>query len=152
MPSGPSDADPLVTVCAAASVFVHVTVPPTLTVAVYGSKHSLFDSHPGLEAPVAIDTSTADGADGVSAGVSTGAGVGSGSGAGVSTGAGAGVGAGVGAGAGVGVGTGAGTETCVAVLIDAKPMAIATNAIVIPTATAMPNLSAAVMSLVTDLG
>lgn len=160
VPSGPSDADPLVTVCAAASLFVHVTVPPTLTVTVSGTKHSLVVSHPGLEAPTAIATSAADGADDISSGVSTGSGSGSGGVTGVSTGAGVGsgsgtgvsTGAGAGVGAGVGAGTGAGIETCGVALIDAKPMAIATNTIVMPTATAMPNLSAAVMSLVTDLG
>ena len=143
VPSGPSDGDPLVTVCEAASLFVHVTVPPTLTVTVSGTKHSLVVSHPGLEDPFEIDTSTVDGALGVSTGVSTGAG--SGVSTGVSTGAGAGVGA--------GVGTGAGMETCVDVVvpIDAK-LAIATNTIVMPTAMAMPNLSAAVMSLVVVLG
>ena len=143
VPSGPFDADPLVTVCAAASSFVHVTVPPTLTVTVCGMKHSLVVSHPGLEDPFGIDTLAVDGAAGVS---STGAGVGSGTGV-SSTGAGAGVGAGVGTGAGVGIETG----VDVVVLVDAKPMAIATNAIVMPTAMAMPNLSAAVMSLVVVL-
>jgi len=162
VPSGPSDADPLVTVCAAASLFVHVTVPPTLTVTVSGTKHSLVVSHPGLEAPFEIDTSTADGADGVSTGVSTGAGsgagtgvstgAGSGAGTGVSTGAGSGAGAGACVGTGAGVGAGMDTGAGVVVPIDAKPMAIATNTIVMPTANAMPNLSAAVMSLVAVLG
>jgi len=68
-PSGPSAAEPLVTVCAAESSFDHVTVPPTSIVTSAGIKHSLVSSHPGTDVPAGAltDAVSAANAEGVAA-------------------------------------------------------------------------------------
>jgi hypothetical protein len=128
VPSGPLVAVPLVTVCAALSLFVHVTVPPTATVTVCGEKHSFFASQPGVEDPLGIETS----ADMAAIGFGAGAGVGAGAGAGVGAGAGAGVGAVI-----IGV--------FVVVPIVELERANAISATVNPIEKAIPNLSALVI-------
>ena len=78
-----------VEVCATESVFVHVTVVPTVTFSSSGTKARL----PRVEAPTGMETEET-GASGGGAGAGAGAGAGSGAGAGVGAGAGAGDGAG----------------------------------------------------------
>jgi hypothetical protein len=152
VPSGPLVAVPLVTVCAALSLFVHVTVPPTATVTVCGEKHSFFASQPGVEDPLGIETSADMAAIGFGAGAGVGAGAGAGVGAGAGAGVGAGAGAGVGAGAGAGVGAGAGAGVgaviigvFVVVPIVELERANAISATVNPIEKAIPNLSALVI-------
>jgi hypothetical protein len=94
-----------VEVCATESVFVHVTVVPTVTFSSSGTKARL----PRVEAPTGMETEeTGASGGGAGAGAGTGAGSGAGAGAGVGAGAGAGDGSGAGVGAGVGAGAGAG--------------------------------------------
>jgi hypothetical protein len=96
-----------VEVCATESVFVHVTVVPTVTFSSSGTKARL----PRVEAPTGIETEetgASGGGAGAGAGVGAGAGDGSGAGVGVGAGAGDGSGAGAGVGAGAGAGDGAG--------------------------------------------
>lgn len=88
-----------VEVCATESVFVHVTVVPTVTFSSSGTKARL----PRVEAPTGMDTEET-GNSGGGAGAGAGAGAGVGAGAGDGSGAGAGVGAGAGAGDGAGDG------------------------------------------------
>ncbi len=85
---------PLVTVCAAVSSFVHVTVFPVVIVTELGMKHSSVDSHPGRDEPAGIETIVS-----VSTGTSTGC---------VSTGSSGMVGA---CSAGISVGTSTGTSS-----------------------------------------
>jgi hypothetical protein len=94
-----------VEVCATESVFVHVTVVPTVTFSSSGTKARL----PRVEAPTGMETEeTGASGGGAGAGAGTGAGSGAGAGAGVGAGTGTGDGSGAGVGAGVGAGAGAG--------------------------------------------